>query len=234
VSNSACTGAAQVPSSDAVRSTPSVFVSARGPVTLTLDRSGNQKVSSYLECESTCSKVREIKALKTKATHNAMSKDSRHVVDPAIVKENENISRRAYEQGDYVLCFLLSHALVESLLRAFLERAGNETFNDLIIAYDKYLKTEGQTNSEFVKELTELNRRRNRVVHQLWGKGYSVTNKKLEPACRGAFIVFGLFIEWLETFDPEITESGFDYEKEGFARVVCAPSALRRRCQSCA
>lgn len=41
---------------------------------------------------------------------------------------------------------------------------------------------------------------------------HSATNQKLEPACRAAFIVYGLFIEWLETFNPEITESGFEYE----------------------
>lgn len=108
----------------------------------------------------------------------------------------------------------MSHALIESLLRAFLGQTGKESFNDLIIAYEKFLKLEGQTSSIFVKELTEFNKRRNRVVHQLWKNGYSATNDKLEPACRGAFIVFGLFSEWLETFDPEITKSGFDYEKE--------------------
>lgn len=143
-----------------------------------------------------------------------LSKESHHVVDPIIVKENESVARKAYERGDFVLCFLLSHALIESLLRAFLGQTGKEGFNDLIIAYEKFLKLNDQTGSVFVKELTEFNKRRNRVVHELWQKGYSATNDKLEPACQGAFIVFGLFIEWLETFDPEITESGFDYEKE--------------------
>ena len=143
-----------------------------------------------------------------------MSRDTLHAVDPKIVKENEAVARRAYEQGDYVLCFLLSHALMEALLRAFLGQTGKETFNDLVIAYKEFLKSEGQAESTFAKELTEFNQRRNRVVHELWKRGYSVTNGKLEPACRGAFIVLGLFIEWLETFDPEITESGFEYEKE--------------------
>lgn len=32
-----------------------------------------------------------------------MSKESLHVVDPIIVKENENVARKAYEQGDFVL-----------------------------------------------------------------------------------------------------------------------------------
>jgi hypothetical protein len=137
-----------------------------------------------------------------------------HIINPKIIKENESFARSAYEKGDYVLCFLLSHALVESLLRAFLSQTGKESFNELIVAYEKFLKSEGQTELTFVNELTRFNRRRNKVVHELWKTGYSATNKKLEPACRGAFTIFGLLIEWLETFDPEITESGFEYEKE--------------------
>ena len=143
-----------------------------------------------------------------------MHKNSRHVVVPSIVNENESVARRAYEQGDFVLCFLLSHSLIESLLRAFLERTGKESFNDLIIAYENFIKSEGQTVSVFVNELTEFNRRRNRVIHQLWKIGYSATNEKLESVCQSAFILFGLLIEWLETFDPEITETGFEFEKE--------------------
>ena len=143
-----------------------------------------------------------------------MNTNSRHVVDATIVKENENAARRAYERSDFVLCFLLSHALIESLLRAFLGQTGRESFNELIAAYKNYMKTEGQISATFIKELTTFNWRRNKVVHQLWKNGYSVTNEKLEPACRSAFMMFGLFIEWLETFDPEITESGFEYEKE--------------------
>jgi hypothetical protein len=139
-----------------------------------------------------------------------MNKNRRHVVDPIIVKENENVARRAYEQGDFVLCFLLSHSLIESLLRAFLGQIGNESFNNLIVAYEDLMTLQGQVGSVFVKELTEFNRRRNRIIHHLWKNGYSATNEKLEPACRSAFIVFGLLIEWLETFDPEITESGFE------------------------
>jgi hypothetical protein len=139
--------------------------------------------------------------------------NNNHIVNPIIVKENEKVARRAFEQGDYVLCFLLSHALIESLLRGFLEQTGDGSFNNLIVAYEIYLKSEGQTNLTFVKELTEFNRRRNRVVHQLWKKGYSITNEKLESACQNAFLLLGLFTEWLETFDPKITEIGFDYEK---------------------
>jgi HEPN domain-containing protein len=141
-----------------------------------------------------------------------VNKKGKRVIDRKIIEENEGIARKAYEQGEYVLCFLLAHALVESLLRAFLTRTGKENFNDLINAYSDFMKSEGQTNATFVKELTEFNRRRNRVIHNLWTRGYFATNEKLEPSCRAAFIVYGLFVEWLETFDPEITEVGFQYE----------------------
>ena len=135
-----------------------------------------------------------------------------HVVDRNVIEQNEQVARKAYEQGDYVLCFLLAHSLVESLLRAFLTKTGKESFNDLIAAYSALLKTEGQADSTFVRELTKFNQRRNRVIHELWKRGYLATNEKLEPACRAAFWMFGLLIEWIETFDPEITEMGFDYE----------------------
>jgi HEPN domain-containing protein len=135
-----------------------------------------------------------------------------HVVDRAVVSENESAARRAYERADYVLCFLLSHALVEALLRAFLSRTGREQFDDLITAYGAYLTRQGQSEPDFVEELTQFNRRRNRVIHNLWKYGFSATNRTLEPACRAAFMMLGLFIEWLETFDPEITEAGFHYD----------------------
>ncbi|RMD67250.1 hypothetical protein D6817_02065 [Candidatus Pacearchaeota archaeon] len=141
-----------------------------------------------------------------------MIANSLHVVDRSVIEQNEQVARKAYEQGDYVLCFLLVHSLVESLLRAFLTKTGKESFNVLILAYDAFLKAQGQTASTFVRELTDFNRRRNRVIHELWKRGYAATNQKLEAACSRAFMMLGLFIEWLETFDPEITEMGFDYE----------------------
>jgi hypothetical protein len=143
-----------------------------------------------------------------------MNNNSRNVVDPVIIKENENVARRAYDQGDFVLCFLLSHSLIESILRAFLKNFGDGSFNDLIIDFENFMESEGQMDSAFIKELIKFNRQRNKVIHQLWKNGYSATNQKLEPACRGAFIVYGLLIEWLETFDPTITKSGFEYDKE--------------------
>jgi HEPN domain-containing protein len=134
------------------------------------------------------------------------------VVNREIVADNEAAAQAAYQRGDYVSCFLLAHSLVEALLRAFLSKTKRENFSGLIKAYEEFLAQEGQSSATFVKELTEFNRRRNRIIHQLWEKGYTVTNEKLAPACQTAFQVYGLFIEWLETFNPEITDFGFEYE----------------------
>jgi hypothetical protein len=135
-----------------------------------------------------------------------------HVINPAIVIDNEKAAKLAYQRGDYVLCFLLEHSLIEALLRAFLSKNKNENFDNLIQAYNEFLIQEKQTSSTFVKELTLFNRRRNKIIHQLWEKGYTVTNKKLDTTCRAGFQLYGQFIEWLETFDPEITNFGFEYE----------------------
>lgn len=134
------------------------------------------------------------------------------IVDLAIVTENEDAARRAYDSGEYVLCFLLMHSLVESLLRTFLHQPEKGSFYRLIQEYEQRLQSEGQGSVSFIKELTEFNKRRNRVVHELWKKGYAVTNGHLEPACQGTFMVYGLFIEWLQTFDDGIAEAGFQYE----------------------
>jgi len=138
-----------------------------------------------------------------------IKQEHKHIIDPNIIAENKTIARAAYERGDYVLCFLLIHSLIEVLSRAFLSQTGKESFNELIDLYKQYIKEQGQVRLTFVDELTQFNRRRNRVVHNLWKHGYRVTNEKLKPACRAAFIMFGLFIEWLETFDPAIIDLGF-------------------------
>lgn len=135
-----------------------------------------------------------------------------HVINREIVADNEAAAQAAYQRGDYVSCFLLMHALIEALLRAFLGKAKRESFDDLIKAYEKALLQDGQSDATFVKELTEFNRRRNRIIHQLWEKGYTMTNEKLAPTCQATFQIYGLFIEWIETFDPEITDFGFEYE----------------------
>ena len=141
-----------------------------------------------------------------------MSSKNHPVIDRKIVADIETAIQAAYQRGDYLSCYLLTHSLIESLLRAFLSKNGRESFYDLVVAYGKYLEDEGQQNATFVDDLTEFNRRRNRVVHQLWKEGYTTTNAKLELACNAAFLMCGLFIEWLETFDPEITDFGFEYE----------------------
>lgn len=135
-----------------------------------------------------------------------MKQEHKYIIDPNIIAENKTITRAAYERGDYVLCFLLIHSLIEALLRAFLSQTGKESFNELIDLYKQYIKEQGQVRPTFVDELTQFNRRRNRVVHNLWKYGYKATNQKLKPACHPAFIMFGLFVEWLETFDPAIID----------------------------
>jgi len=134
------------------------------------------------------------------------------MINKETIEDNETAAQALYQHGYYISCFLLIHSLVESLLRAFLTKTKRESFNDLIVAYRQYLQREGQQNLTFVDELTKFNQRRNRVVHELWEKGYTDTNSKLEPACSAAFSMYGLFIEWLETFDPETTDFGFEYE----------------------
>jgi hypothetical protein len=97
------------------------------------------------------------------------------------------------------------------LLRLFLRIPEDEyvSFANLIQKYRSYLKQEGYPFPTFIDELTQLNRRRNRIVHQLWQKGNSFTNRQTEPAVLAAGMVYGLLIEWVETFDSEIKPSGF-------------------------
>ncbi len=130
-----------------------------------------------------------------------------------IINDNEAAAARALKSGDYVHAYLLIHALMESLLRIFLGVHENATFDALIKRYEQFLKEQGQTESTFVQDLTEFNRRRNRIVHHLWRKGYSFTNRQAAAAASAAVITYGLFIEWLETFDPDIKAAGFRYDE---------------------
>ncbi len=141
-----------------------------------------------------------------------MTSPQRHLVNREVVADNEAAARAAHQRGDYVTCILLIHALTEALLRAFLEKTGDERFSELVERYEAFLIEQGQPQGTFVTELNEFNRRRNRIVHGLWGKGYTHTNRNLDAVCRAAFLVYGLFIEWLETFDPQITAYGFECE----------------------
>ena len=129
-----------------------------------------------------------------------------------IIDDNEKAARDAFERGDYLQAFLLIHSLMESLLRLFLNEADQEVkFSLLIKKYDQFLDEQNYPVKTLVKELTEFNRRRNRIVHQLWQKGFSYTNRQAETAANAALILYGLAIEFLETWDPEITRLGFEY-----------------------
>ncbi|ADG66223.1 hypothetical protein Plim_0372 [Planctopirus limnophila DSM 3776] len=128
-----------------------------------------------------------------------------------IIKDNEKTAAQALSDGQFVQTYLLVHSLIEALLRHFLQISDekNISFDKLIQKYRVYLDQMGYTIPTFLDELTQFNRRRNRIVHQLWRKGHSYTNLQAEPAARGAVIMYSLLIEWLETYDPAITQIGF-------------------------
>ena len=128
-----------------------------------------------------------------------------------IIADNEQAAARALSEGDFLYAYLLIHSLIEALLRAFLQIPENNssTFNELIKKYENYLRRENYQKLSFVDELTKFNRRRNRIIHELWSKGYTITNVQAESAARAAVFMYGLFIEWLETFDSDISSFGF-------------------------
>jgi len=131
----------------------------------------------------------------------------------AIVKDNEQAVLRALDSADYIQTFLLVHALIESLLRVFLNKQESRlTFDELIKEYQKFLTEVQYPIPTFVEQLTQFNRRRNRMIHDLWKKGHSLTNQQAKGAAQASIMMYGLFIEWLETFDPDIVNSGFEYD----------------------
>ena len=131
-----------------------------------------------------------------------------------IIGDNEGAVRAALDRGDNLQAFLLVHSLVESLLRIFLHVHEKEvTFSQLIQRYKKFLKKYSPGVATFVEELTQFNQRRNRIVHELWKKGYTLTNRQAEDAASGAVLMYGLFIEFLQTFDPELSHKGFEYDE---------------------
>lgn len=137
----------------------------------------------------------------------------RHSLDfQAIVRDNENAVRSALDRADYVRAFLVVHILIESLLRVFLKETDDEVkFSTLINKYVQYLDQNQYPYNTFVKELREFNGRRNRIIHNLWKKGYSFTNRQAKNAASASVTMYGLFIEWLETFEPDIEQKGFFY-----------------------
>jgi hypothetical protein len=126
------------------------------------------------------------------------------------IQDNESAVARSLADANYVQSYLLVHALTEALLRAVLGRDDDRlSFNDLINAYRMFLDQNNYPIPTFVDDLVQFNRRRNRIIHQVWRKGYTATNEQTEPAARAAVLMYGLLIEWFETFDDSIGEKGF-------------------------
>lgn len=134
--------------------------------------------------------------------------------EPAIVKDNETAVARSLAEGNYVQAYLLVHALTESLLRGVLDQSDRSSFNDLIRAYELFLQHNHYPTPEFVDELTQFNRRRNRMVHELFRKGFTATNNQAKQAATTAVMMYGLLIEWFATFDDSIAAKGFELTKE--------------------
>jgi hypothetical protein len=139
----------------------------------------------------------------TNPTHNA-----------PVVQDNESAVARSLAEGNFLQTYLLLHALTESLLRAVLTHDDDRpSFNDLINAYRMFLDQNKYPIPTFVDELVQFNRRRNRIVHQLWQKGFTLTNAQTEPAARAAVMMYGLLIEWFGTFDDSIAKKGLTLSK---------------------
>lgn len=132
-----------------------------------------------------------------------------------IITDNERAAAEALAAGNFVHTYLLVHALIEALLRLFLRilEDTDVSFANLVQEYRSYLEQNHYPFPTFIYELTQFNRRRNRIVHQLWRRGHSFTNRQTEPTARAAVMMYGLLIEWLETFDSEITQIGFRYNE---------------------
>ncbi len=131
-----------------------------------------------------------------------------------IVQDNEKSAQKTFDQGDYVLSILLIHSLIESILRVFFSIDDKKRFSELIKIYSDFLEKEIPGSTTFVEELTQFNRRRNRIVHQLWQKGYTFTNKRAKNAAYGAIFLYGLFIEFLQTFDSDLERKGFSLTED--------------------
>lgn len=134
-----------------------------------------------------------------------------------IVADNESAFQSALISNNYVQAFLLAHSLIESLLRAFLNKLDPNlqlSFSDLIKKYNDRLADEHYPRPTFVEELKGFNRRRNRVVHDLWCNGFTHTNDNMKGYAEAAVHLYSLFIEWLQTFDNEIENLGFKLSDE--------------------
>jgi hypothetical protein len=140
---------------------------------------------------------------------------SRRTETEQVMSDNEQALTAALDADNYVQAFLLAHTLTESLLRSFLNQMDEHiSFNNLIRRYQEYLEQQHYPFPTFIDELTKFNQRRNRIVHQLWRKAFTATNKQAESAATAAVFVYNLLNEWLELIDPEITEDDFDDHEE--------------------
>jgi len=129
-----------------------------------------------------------------------------------IIADNEKTVQSALDSGNYFQAFLLVHSLIESLLRAFLNELEPEKdlrFAELVDRYKKHLTKIEYAVPSFVDELTQFNRRRNRIVHRLWRYGFTYTNNSSKDAAHSAANLYGLFIDWLQTFDEGLADLGF-------------------------
>ena len=129
-----------------------------------------------------------------------------------IITDNEKAVQSALDSDNYIQAFVLVHSLIESLLRAFLNKlnpAAELRFAELVDQYKAHLAQIQYPIPTFVDELTQFNRRRNRMLHRLWRYGFTYTNNNLKDAAQAAVNLYGLFIEWLQTFDEGLADIGF-------------------------
>lgn len=128
-----------------------------------------------------------------------------------VVQDNESAVSRSLASGNFVQAYLLVHALTESLLRAVLGHSDNRlSFSELIDEYKTFLDQNKYPFPTFMNELVRFNRRRNRIVHQLWQKGFTETNAQTELAAHAAVKMYSLLMEWFDTFDDSIGKKGFN------------------------
>lgn len=129
-----------------------------------------------------------------------------------IIEDNERAVADYLDRGDYLQAVLFIHTLLESLLRLFLNETGKEIrFNTLIKRYEHFLESQNHPKT-LVDELDKFNKRRNRIVHELWRKGYSYTNHQSKEIAFGAVNLYSLTVEFIETWNSEITEFGFEID----------------------
>ncbi len=129
------------------------------------------------------------------------------------IKDNEGAVARALQQGNYILSYLIVHSLIELLLRTFLcvPQEEESDFADLVKSYKEHMLSQHHADALFENELTQFNLRRDRFFAQIRERGFSTVNEQTRAQAAMAVNVYGLLIEYLETFDANIGEMGFDY-----------------------